>query len=126
MLVCIDYICAILARGVNLVFHLIPTEIPLWIGRRMGGLICLLHSSRRKIGYANLRAVFSREKSPRELRRLISGVYRHLFQVFFEILTLTKVNERYIDKYIEHSQEIVDLIKQIIEKVKNFIIFFLI
>jgi len=53
------------------------------------------------IGHANLRAAFSREKTPSEIRRLNKGVYKSLSQILFEILTLTKVNRKYVDKYVE-------------------------
>jgi KDO2-lipid IV(A) lauroyltransferase len=101
MLNCVDYICAKLARLFNLAFHILPTGFALWLGRRLGSLIYLINTTRRAIGYANLKAAFSEEKTPRQLRRLIKGVYKSLTQVFFEILTLTKVDEKYVEKYIE-------------------------
>ncbi|MCQ9206993.1 MAG: mitochondrial fission ELM1 family protein [Omnitrophica bacterium] len=97
----VDYMCAILVRGVSLVFFLLPTRFVLWMGARAGTLVYFFNTARRVIAYANLRAAFSREKTPDELRKLTKKVYRSLVQVFFEILTLRKVNRRYIDKYID-------------------------
>lgn len=101
MLKFIDYICAILLRIFNLVFHLIPIRFALWLGRRCGILVYILNTSRRVVGYANLRAAFCKEKTPQELKKLIKKVYKSLTQVFFEVLSLTKVNAGYVDKHID-------------------------
>ena len=101
MMAYIDYICAILVRIVSLIFHFLPIRFTLWLGRQCGLIVYLVNTGRRIIGYANLRAVFCGDKSPKELKRLTKGVYRNLTEVVFEILSLTKVNERYIDKYVE-------------------------
>lgn len=101
----IDYICAILVRSLNHIFHFIPIEISLWLGRRMGTLFYHLNRDRKTIGYANLRAAFSKEKTPAQLKKLIKSVFRDFAQTFFEILSLTKVNKKYIDKYVEIVNE---------------------
>ena len=97
----IDYIAAIFVRILNLIFHFIPTGFTLWLGRQVGTLLYLANTDRRAIGYANLRAAFCKEKKPKELKRLIKGVYQSLVETVFEILTLTKVNKKYIEKYVE-------------------------
>jgi KDO2-lipid IV(A) lauroyltransferase len=101
MIVYIDYICAILVRILNLIFHFLPINFTLWLGRQAGTVVYLINRDRRIIGYANLRACFCREKPPGELKKIIKGVYKNLAEVFFEILSLTRVNEAYIDKYVE-------------------------
>ncbi|NQU95885.1 MAG: mitochondrial fission ELM1 family protein [Candidatus Omnitrophica bacterium] len=97
----IDYICALLVRALNLIFHLLPISFTLWLGGRLGLIACFFNNERRIIAYANLRAAYSREKTPRELKKLTERVYRNIGQIFFEILSLTKVNKKYIDKYID-------------------------
>ena len=97
----IDYICALLVRALNLIFHLLPITFTLWLGGRLGLIACFLNNERRIIAYANLRAAFSAQKSPRELKKLTEKVYKNIGQIFFEILSLTKVNKKYIDKYID-------------------------
>ncbi|UCD55397.1 MAG: mitochondrial fission ELM1 family protein [Candidatus Omnitrophota bacterium] len=101
MITCIDYICAILVKILTLIFHFLPIRFTLWLGRQCGIIAYLVNANRRVIGYANLRAVFCGDKSPEELKKLTKGVYRNLTEVVFEILSLSKVNERYIDKYVE-------------------------
>ncbi|MFC1576079.1 ELM1/GtrOC1 family putative glycosyltransferase [Candidatus Omnitrophota bacterium] len=97
----LDYICAILVRGANIIFHILPTSVALWLGRRIGTAVYFLNTERRVIGYANLRAAYSATKTPAELRKIIKNVYKSWAEIFCEILTLTKINEKYIDKYIE-------------------------
>jgi len=48
-----------------------------------------------------LKAAFANEKSPRELRAITKRVYQNMVQTFMEVLNLTKVNKRYVDKYID-------------------------
>ena len=101
MLYIIDYVGAILLRGVNIVFHILPTQVALWMGRQVGRIVYYINTDRRAIAYSNLRAAFSKRKTPEELKELTKKVYKSLVEVFFEILTLTKVDKKYIDKYID-------------------------
>ncbi|MCX5666248.1 MAG: ELM1/GtrOC1 family putative glycosyltransferase [Candidatus Omnitrophica bacterium] len=97
----IDYIASILARGLNIIFHIIPIEIDLWIGRSFGNLAFAFNKKRRLIAYANLKAAFAKEKSPEALRAITKDVYVNLVQTFSEIASLTKVSKDYVNKYIE-------------------------
>lgn len=101
MMYYLDYICAILVRILNLILHVLPIKFNLWLGRQFGTVVYLVNTDRRIIGYTNLRAAFCKEKTPGELKRLIKNVYKNLTQTFLEILSLTKVNKKYINKYIE-------------------------
>lgn len=97
----IDYIASILVRGLNIIAHLMPIRVNLWIGRRLGGIAFFINKKRRLIAYANLKAAFAKEKSPKELRSITKRVYVNLVQSFAEILSLTKVNKAYANKYVE-------------------------
>lgn len=97
----LDYIASILVRGLNIIFHFMPIEVNLWIGRRLGGIAFFVNKKRRLIAYANLKAAFAKEKSPKELRLITKNVYINLAQSFAEILSLTKVSKSYINKYVE-------------------------
>lgn len=96
-----DLIALFLVRGLNLVFHILPIHFNLWLGRRFGSVICALNSKRRSVTYVNLKAAFSEKKPPEEIKRLTKEVYRNLSETFIEILSMTKVNKRYIDKYVK-------------------------
>jgi KDO2-lipid IV(A) lauroyltransferase len=97
----IDYIASILVRGLNIIFHFIPIEVNLWMGRSIGRMAFVFNRKRRLIAYANLKAAFAREKSPKELRAITKDVYVNLVQTFSEIASLTKINKDYVNRYVE-------------------------
>ncbi len=97
----LDLIASFLVRGLNAFFHVMPIQFNLWCGRRLGGVARLLSGKRQRIAYANLKAAFCAEKTPNELKRIANNVYRHLGQTFVEILSMTKVDKRYIQKFVK-------------------------
>ena len=97
----LDYIASILIRIVNIIFRIIPISACLWLARRIGTVAFLVNRKRRLIAYANLKAAFAKEKSPKELKRITKKVYHNLIQTVIEILNLTKVNKAFIKKYVE-------------------------
>ncbi|NQT22187.1 MAG: mitochondrial fission ELM1 family protein [Candidatus Omnitrophica bacterium] len=96
----LDLIACLAVKMLYLIFRVIPTWIALKLGRRIGALISLVYSPRRSIGYANLRAAFCAQKSPAQIREMLRDTYKRLAETFMEILCLTKVNRKYVDKYI--------------------------
>ncbi len=97
----LDLIASVFVRGLNLFFNSLPMSFNLWVGRRMGWLIYALSGNRKNITYANLKAAFYSEKSPEEIKRLTRMVYRSIGESFLEILSLTKIDRKYIDKYVK-------------------------
>lgn len=97
----IDYIASIFVRGLNIIFHFSPIRVNLWLGSRLGGIAFFVNKKRRLVAYANLKSAFAKEKSPGELRSITKKVYINLVQTFAEILSLTKVNKKYVNKYVE-------------------------
>ncbi|MFH1665163.1 MAG: ELM1/GtrOC1 family putative glycosyltransferase [Candidatus Omnitrophota bacterium] len=105
----LDLIASFLVRGVNRVFHVMPIRFNLWLGRRAGGLLYRLSGKRRRITYSSLKAAFCGEKTPAEIKGITKGVYRQIAQTFAEILSMTKVDKRYIEKFVNvHNLERVD------------------
>ncbi len=96
-----DYLAYIAVKFLNKLFSLMPIRLALWIGMRLGTLAFLFNRKRRVIAYANLKAAFAGEKSPKELKGLTKKVYQNLLQTFVEVLNLTKVNKKYVDKYVK-------------------------
>lgn len=97
----IDLIAYITVRALNKIFALVPISMALWIGRRMGGIAFFFNKKRRLAAYSNLRAAFCREKYPRELKAITKRVYQNMAQTFMEVLNLTKINRKYVDKYVK-------------------------
>lgn len=97
----IDFAAYVLVRALNIIFSVLPVSFALWLGRRFGVVAFWVNKKRRLIAYANLKAAFANEKSPRELRAITRRVYQNMVQTFMEVLNLTKVNKRYVDRYID-------------------------
>lgn len=96
----LDSIAAFLVKGLNKLLHIMPIRVNLFIGRMLGGLVYLLSGKRARITYANLKAAFRGEKSPKELKRITRGVYSNIAQTFAELLSMTKFDKEYIYKYV--------------------------
>lgn len=97
----IDLIGYILVRFLNLICHVIPTTLALRIGRRLGIIVYWINSDRRRIGYQNMRAAFCKKKSPRQIKRMLKSMYARMAETFAEVLCFTKVNDKYIERYIK-------------------------
>jgi Kdo2-lipid IVA lauroyltransferase/acyltransferase len=97
----IDFASYIIVRALNRILAFVPISASLWIGRRLGTAAFFFNKKRRLVAYANLKSAFAKEKSPPELRRITKRVYQNMVQTFLEVLNLTKVNRKYVDKYIE-------------------------
>jgi len=97
----VDYIAYIVVRLLNRIFALVPISACLWIGRRFGTAAFFVNKKRRLIAYSNLKAAFAMEKSPAELKGITKRVYQNMVQTFFEVLNLTKVDKKYVEKYID-------------------------
>ena len=97
----IDYIAYIVVRALNFILKVVPVNASLWLGRQIGFLAFLFNRKRRLVAYANLKAAFAKEKSPKELKQITKRVYQTMVQTFVEILNLTKINRKYVDSYVE-------------------------
>jgi KDO2-lipid IV(A) lauroyltransferase len=78
-----------------------PIGVNLFLGRSIGGVAFVVNKKRRLIAYPNLKAAFTKEKSPEELRAITKDVYVNLVQAFSEIVSLTKVSKDYVNRYVE-------------------------
>jgi len=96
----LDLIASVMTRGLNRIFHILPIRFNLWWGRRMGELTYYLSGKRKYITYANIKAAFYREKTPRQIKKLTKNAFRNISQTFMEILSLTKADARYMEKYV--------------------------
>jgi KDO2-lipid IV(A) lauroyltransferase len=97
----VDLIGSLLVRGINLVFSVTPMRFNIWFGRRIGALIYIFSGRRARVTYANLKAAFEGEKSLKELRKISRDVYRHVGGTFAEMVSMTKMNNRYINEHVK-------------------------
>ncbi|NQT32574.1 MAG: mitochondrial fission ELM1 family protein [Candidatus Omnitrophica bacterium] len=110
----LDSIASWLVIGLNKFLHIMPMRFNLWLGRRLGAGFYLLSGKRRGVTYSNIKAAFYKEKTPQEIKRLVKQNYRSIMQLFVEIASLTKVNQKYVDKYIR-----VHNIERMVKAAKN-------
>ncbi|MBD3296547.1 MAG: hypothetical protein GF392_04200 [Candidatus Omnitrophica bacterium] len=97
----LDLILSYIVKGLSAFLAFMPVRFDLWIGRRCGYLAYLFSGKRAGITYANLKAAFSHEKSPRTLKRITKEVYLDMAETFTEMFSMGKVDEEYTEKFIK-------------------------
>jgi KDO2-lipid IV(A) lauroyltransferase len=80
---------------------LLPIKLDLWIGRSLGWCAYYFLSRKRKVVYANLKAVFAGQRSPEEIDRLARDVFINFLQSVVELLCLPKLARLGLDRYVE-------------------------
>jgi Kdo2-lipid IVA lauroyltransferase/acyltransferase len=63
--------------------------------------VYLFSGKRKMVTYANLRSAFCVRKTPGELKKLTKRVYVNMVQSFAEIVSMTKFDDRYLEKNIK-------------------------
>ncbi|MEW6170938.1 MAG: ELM1/GtrOC1 family putative glycosyltransferase [Candidatus Omnitrophota bacterium] len=94
--------------------QLLPLGLTLWFGRFLGSVAYFFDTKRKRIAYSNLKLAFASNKTPQELKKILKKTYQNLGQNIIEVLRLPKVNEKYVDKFIEF-----DSLKNINQALKN-------
>jgi len=90
-----------MVRACNIVFHILPMRFNLFLGYVIGGAAYYFSGRRAAITYANLKAAFTGEKGPSEIKKITKRVYKRAGETFSEMISMTKVNKKYIDKYVK-------------------------
>lgn len=82
--------------------RMLPYGAALFIGARAGDLAYLLAPHKRNsIAYVNIKAALGAEKSPKEIKKIIRGLYRNLGEGFIELMWFPKFGKDYFDRYLE-------------------------
>lgn len=97
----LDWIASVLVRVLNHILNIMPQRLNLFTGRTIGGFIYYVSGKRSRIAYSGMKASFKGRYTPKELRKMVKKIYRGMGETFIEILALTKIDARYIEKYIE-------------------------
>ncbi|MBL7071169.1 MAG: mitochondrial fission ELM1 family protein [Candidatus Omnitrophica bacterium] len=95
-----DYILYLIAKMFSLFLSALPAGTALAVGRLFGRLAYLINYKRAKVAYSNMRAAFSAEKTPAEIRRIVKRLYMNFGQTLVEVLRIPIVNKAYTDKYV--------------------------
>ncbi len=97
----IDYLGYLALKVLGPFFRILPPECSLFIGRRLGDLVCCLDRRHRSQAYAHLKRAFGADLSPAELRLVVRKFYRSFGQNFIEMFLIPRVDASYIKKYVE-------------------------
>jgi len=91
-------------------FMLLPLGISLWIGRCLGWVGYHLLSRKRKVVYANLKAIFASTHSPSQLRIMSREVFINFLQSAVEFLSLPKFKRVGFEKFVDlQGKENIDI-----------------
>lgn len=81
--------------GILLPIKLLPFNLLRWGGRCLGHIVYYIDRRHRSIGLENIRMALGKEKSPRELKRIIKENYGHIAQGGFEMIRALDYEKRY-------------------------------
>ncbi|MBL7068435.1 MAG: mitochondrial fission ELM1 family protein [Candidatus Omnitrophica bacterium] len=95
-----DYAVYIGVRIVSFIVSSLPLSLALWTGRVLGLFMYHFHPKRKRIAYANLKAAFSKEKEPCELKSILRRTYQNYGQNIIEMLRIPRVDSDYLKRFI--------------------------
>lgn len=84
----------------SLYFQSLSLDSALSVGRGLGN-IAYWFSSRRKVAYADLKAVFGNQLSEKKRIEILHEHYRHLGELFVELLRFPKLDRQTIEKIVK-------------------------
>ena len=96
----IDYLGCILIRLFGPQIRILPLNVSLFLGARLGELFYYFDFKHKAIAYANIKTAFGAKLSPQELSNLVKEFYKAFGQNLIEILFIPLVDKAYIKKYI--------------------------
>ncbi len=96
-----EYLLYITVKVVSRIVSLLPIRCALWMGKITGDLLYIFHPKRKRVGYANLKAAFSKDKTPNELKRILKSTYENYGRSIMEMLSIPKIDYEYLRKHID-------------------------
>lgn len=104
-----DSVAYIAVKAAIFITCLLPWRVAFFIGKAIGLSMYHLHPRRKRIAYANLKAAFSKEKTPSELKRILRRTYQNYGQNIIEMLRMPRIDGEYLKKYVTiDRQDIID------------------
>jgi KDO2-lipid IV(A) lauroyltransferase len=95
-------------RAIAFVVPLLPRGAAVWLGRRLGGLYCLLDRRGRWVGRENLRRVFPDRT---DHRRLLRRSMRSNGVALTDALWSARLTPRTVSRYLEVREEQLELLR---------------
>ena len=97
----IDCILCLSVKLLGSFLRKLPLRLSLLIGACMGRVGYYFRKKRRRIAYANLKAAFGNQKTPKELVAITKKTFQNLGRNLTEVLLFPKVDREYANKYIK-------------------------
>jgi len=95
-----DYLSCILFKAASLFTFLLPVNVSLFLGRRLGDLIYFFDPKHRAVAYANIRKAVAPNNDFRLALKITRRTYQAFGQNLMEISLIPRINKRYLEKYI--------------------------
>ncbi len=95
-----DYTLYILFKIFGFLVRLLPFQAGLFLGRRIGDLLCFFDRRRRALVYSNIKCALGRQLPPCRLKKIVAGFYRAFGQNIMELFYIPAVDAGYFNKYI--------------------------
>ena len=109
----IDWIGYWVVKSIARLMNLLPLEAALGIAR-FSGMVCYYFHRRRRVAYVNLKAAFSSQFTPKQLKKIARRTYTNFAQVGVEIFRFPLMDKAYGDEYIDipHFERIPHALKK--------------
>lgn len=108
----IDYILYISVSVTAFLLRLVPLRLAVLFGKFIGRTGFYTNPKYKRIAYMNLKAAFSHELPPHKIRKITSKTFENMGMVAAELLCFPKLDERYVDRFIDIKNS--DLLKNVL------------
>lgn len=95
-----DYLSCILFKAASFFTFLLPLNMSLFLGRRLGDLIYFFDARHRAVAYANIKKAVIINNDFRMSAKITRKTYQAFGQNLIEISFIPRIDKRYLEKYI--------------------------
>ncbi len=97
----IAYITYLILKGFSFFINLLPEDLALWIGRRLGNGMYYLDFEHRKVAIQNLHIAFGQERSEGEIRSIAKKNFQNLGMMMIEFFRIPKMDVKTFKKRVK-------------------------
>lgn len=97
----IAYITYLILKGFSFFINLLPEDLALWIGRRLGNGMYYLDFEHRKVAIQNLHIAFGQERSEGEIRSIAKKNFQNLGMMTTEFFRIPKMDVKTFKKRVK-------------------------
>ena len=100
-----DYLSCIVFRGLSFITYFLPLSFSFFLGRRLGDLIYFFDSKHRAIANANIRKTVADNFDYLSSKKITRKAYQAFAQNIVEISLIPRINQQYLEKYIQFENK---------------------